>query len=79
MTDIKRITGNDGRLLGFNINGHIVERDDTMATNELTTRKLEVELLNRLLVIECDTESPVALQMIEWDDERIKGLKKPLQ
>lgn len=72
--DIRRIIGPDGKLLGFNVEGRIVERDDSMS-DDLSLRDLEVKMLHRLMTAPRDTESPEAFRLIELDRLRLDDLK----
>jgi hypothetical protein len=70
--EIGRVTGNDGKLLGFNIAGRLICRDDRM-TDDLSMRKLEIEVLSELMSAPQD-RSVQAERLIRLDDQRIADL-----
>ena len=72
--NVLRIVGPDGKLLGFNVNGRIVERNDTMS-DDLSMRDLEIRMLHRLMTSPKDEHSPEAKRLIELDRLRIKELE----
>ena len=73
MADVKTIVGNDGKLLGFNVDGRIIDRD-TYMNDDLSMRKLEIELLGEVLMKDFDKTSEAALGLIARDDTRLRDL-----
>lgn len=75
--EIKRISGFDGKLLALNVDGRIIERDLHKDDN-LTMRRLEIDLLERVLVCERDTVT-MAAQSIMQDYFELKQQEVRLQ
>ena len=70
---VKRIVGRDGKLLGFVVNGQLIERDDELPA-DLSMRKLEIELVGKLYNAERDETSKAAEDLIELDRLRLEDM-----
>jgi hypothetical protein len=70
--EIGRVVGNDGKLLGFNIGGHLICRDDRMP-DDMSMRDLEIHVLAELMTAPLD-RSVQAERLIRLDDQRIAEL-----
>ena len=70
--EIGRVVGNDGKLLGFNITGRMICRDDRM-DDDLSMRRLEIDVLAELMKAPLD-RSVQAERLIRLDDQRIADL-----
>lgn len=70
---VKRIVGRDGKLLGFVVNGQLIERDDELP-DDLSMRKLEIDLVGKLYNAERDETSKAAEDLIELDRLRLEDM-----